>query len=160
MGWPKVIAIPNGRLVAAFVIVVTLATSHWKVYTVGRNGEQIKAAQLKQAQQFELANFNEVERLRERGWQAQNQKAQNERIAKNQTAQAIVVAVRSELDGLRGDIYRIDTDSGGQSFSACPARAATARDLLQQCIAQYSSVARAADGHAADSLMYQQAWPK
>jgi hypothetical protein len=48
----------------------------------------------------------------------------------------------------------VDTASGASN------NATIAAELLEQCGAELVGVAAQADGHAADSLMYQLAWPK
>lgn len=152
--------IPYGRLVAAGVVAAALTATHWKAYTVGRNGEQVKAAELAQAQILELANFNETQRLLERSWQTQITKAQNERVAKAQAGQAIRNSVAGELDRLRSAIYALDTNASGEPATACKIAAIAARSVFEQCVKRYTEVARAADGHDADTLMLEQSWPK
>lgn len=152
--------VPYYKLVAAGAVVLALAGTHWKAYTVGKKGEQAKAVALQLKQTNELANFNENQRLIERGWQAQTTKAQNDRIVKFKAAQPVAIAIRSELDGLRGNINTIDTNASREPASACIVRAATARNLFEQCTQKYTEVAKSADGHAADSVMLQDSWPK
>ena len=152
--------IPYGKLVAGAAVVVLLAGTHWKAYTVGRNGERAIAVALQLKQTADLANFNEQQRLLERGWQAKTTKAQNDRTVKIQTSQPVISAVRTELAGLRNTIYALNSDASGQSPSACKTAAITARAVFEQCAQRYTDLASKADGHDADTVMFEQSWPK
>lgn len=116
---------PAWKLAAAGAVAVLLAGTHWKTYTMGRNGEQAKAAVLKAQQTEQLATFNENQRLIERGFTAKATKAQNDRAIKSGSAQPLLRSVSAELDGLRSDVYRLDTDASGQPASACKTAAIT-----------------------------------
>ena len=152
--------LPWGKLAAAGAVVVVLAGTHWKAYTVGRNGEQAKAVALQLKQTTDLANFNETQRFKERGWQAQTTKAQNDRAIKNEAAQPLLRSVGSELVSLRSDIYALDTNASGQPVSSCKTAAITARVVFEQCAQRLASVAKAADAHALDAETLENAWPK
>ncbi len=65
----------------------------------------------------------------------------------------------AELDRLRNAVART-MPGAGSAPGACPNRADPARELLAACAAELQSVAGAADRHASDALMLQQAWPK
>ena len=82
-------------------------------------------------------------------------------------AQTRAVAARRDADAARGELDRLRDASRatrggvpGEPAGACVARADAAGDVLAQCAAAYQELARAADGHANDALMLQQAWPK
>lgn len=151
---------PWWKLGAASVVVLALAGTHWKAYTVGRNGERLKAVALKLEQTEKLATFNEGQRMLERENSLKVTEAQNERTKQKQAIQAANVVNRAELVGLRNDIYSLDTKASKESTSTCIARAATARSVFNQCAERLTEVARAADGHSADAVMLQNAWPK
>lgn len=151
------------KLTAIGLLLLALAGGVWKIRHGGvmaeRTAQEAKAAALKQDQTTNLANFNENQRLIERAWSTQSQKAQNERAIKKEAVQPLLRSVSSELVGLRNDIYALDTNASGQPVSSCPARAATARAVFEQCAQRYSDLAGKADGHAADAVMLQNAWP-
>ena len=151
---------PWWKLAAAGVVAVALAGSHWKVYTMGKQGEQRKAVALQLEQTTELAKFNENQRHLERANGALIAKAQNDRAIKIKAAQPVVVSLNAELGGLSSDIYTLNTDSSGQPASACKTAAVTARAVFEQCAKRYSEVAGAAQGHDADSVMFEASWPK
>lgn len=74
--------------------------------------------------------------------------------------------VLAERDGLRRDLrtalntIRSCGDMSTAAENARAARAATLEAVLDDMEREGATVARSATGHAADSLMYQQAWPK
>lgn len=148
------------RLIALAAIALALAAGAWKCYTAGQNSIRAEWTAEKLAQTEKLATFNENQRHIERARSTQSTNAQNDRIKKEQDLQPVIAASRIELDGLRGDIYSLDTNSSRESTSTCIARASTARNLFEQCVQRYSDVAGQADGHAADAVMLQEAWPK
>lgn len=107
-----------------------------------------------------LALFNENQRHLERELLVTVQKAQNERIAKNQAGQVVRDSVSRELNGVRSDIYSLNSKASKEPASACQIRAITARAVFEQCAQRLADVAAKADGHNADAIMLEQAWPK
>ena len=63
-------------------------------------------------------------------------------------------------DQARNAIATLDTNASRESSSTCAARASTARNVFEQCAQRYTDLAGKADGHAADAVMLQDAWPK
>jgi hypothetical protein len=149
-----------GRIVICAAIGLALAAAGWRLDQNGYKRSRAEWTAEKLAQSEKLATFNENQRLIERGWQSQLTKAQNERIKKEQDLQPVIAASHTELVGLRGDIYSLDTNASRESTSTCIARASTARDLFEQCAQKYSDLATKADRHAADAVMLLDAWPK
>ena len=92
--------------------------------------------------------------------------AQTRRASASQRDQAAVDRLAGERDGLRRDLAAaLDTirRCGDLPAAAAPAsadRSAAIADLLEDLERAGAEVSRAADGHAADALMYQQAWPR
>lgn len=78
--------------------------------------------------------------------------------ARNLAADA--AAARAESGRLRDDLATITARL--PSPAACPGiePAAAATQLLAECAGAYQDLAVKADGHASDSLMLQQAWPR
>jgi hypothetical protein len=68
--------------------------------------------------------------------------------------------IRAERDRLRDDLAASRRELSQATADAVRQRAAALDDVFQQCGAAIESLAGAADRHASDSLMYQQAWPK
>lgn len=96
----------------------------------------------------------------ERGWMDDVSAATNKRTEREKTLKADADAARAERDGLRDDLAGINSRLATASADAVRKYAAAANDVFEQCSRAYQGMAEAADGHAADSLMYQQGWPK
>ena len=150
----------SARLAALLAVLVLLAGIAWKIDHGGYQRSENKWLAKESEAKDKLAAFNENQRHIERGWQAQSTKAQNDRIKKEQDLQPVIAASRNELDGLRSDIYSLDTSASRESTSTCIARASAARAVFEQCAQKYTDLAKRADGHAADAVMLQEAWPK
>ena len=86
--------------------------------------------------------------------------AQNEATKREATLRAAYDAALSESDGLRNDIENIRAQHAGATADARAKYEATVGAVLGDCARRYSEVAKAADGHASDSLKLQSAWPK
>lgn len=88
--------------------------------------------------------------------------AQNAAVVRNRSLQADANSARSESGRLRNDL---ETASAalrlpGDTCKASIDYAATASVLLAQCGTAFTDLAGKADGHAADALMLDEAWPK
>ena len=86
--------------------------------------------------------------------------AVNERIASEKKAKILVASAHAESNGLRDTITDLRSKLSSATVEACRATADALADVFGQCADRLVDVATKADGHAADSLMYQQAWPK
>ena len=94
---------------------------------------------------------------------AQRQKAHdaalltaNQRALARQVAADRLAAVNR---GLRDDLASQRRDLSGASLDACRQYAATLNTVFGECSAAVEGLAGQAQGHAADALMYQDAWP-
>ena len=63
-------------------------------------------------------------------------------------------------DGLRKQLASVPTRIAAASRAAVDEYANTAGELLGQCTAEYQQVAEAADRHASNERLIQEAWPK
>lgn len=72
---------------------------------------------------------------------------------------AAVSALRTELDGLRGDLATVPERIAGATREAVDQYAATASAVFEHCARRYSEVAGAATGHASDVQTFDEAWP-
>lgn len=66
---------------------------------------------------------------------------------------------RGAADRLRNDLDTARATLPSATCSAARDYAATVNELFGECTATAGRLAEAADGHAADALMLQQAWP-
>lgn len=98
-------------------------------------------------------------RAKELAFNQRLQDAQNEATKRETKLRADAVIARRTADGLRGTLYEFRASLPSAPTSALIARADTAAELLGACVSEYRGVAEAADRHAGDALMLQQAWP-
>lgn len=91
---------------------------------------------------------------------AQLQRAQSDAARREQQLQAAVAAGRRTVDGLRADLAAANAVLPQVAEHARLAYARTAAELLGACAERYLDVAAAADRHADDALMLQEAWPQ
>lgn len=92
--------------------------------------------------------------------------AQTHRAAAAQRDQSADAALVRERDGLRRDLatalntIRHSCDLPAAATPAGADRGPALAAVFEELERQGAAMARAASGHAADSLMYQQAWPR
>lgn len=78
--------------------------------------------------------------------------------AKREAANA--AAARTERDGLRAQLAATTVQLPVASCTSVREYATTLTGLLDQCAGAFEGMARDASGHAADSRLMQEAWPK
>lgn len=81
-----------------------------------------------------------------------------EQRAKTQAANAAVL--RTERDGLRAQLATTTVQLPVASCTSVREYGTTLTGLLDQCAGAFEAMAREASGHAADSRLMQEAWPK
>ena len=92
---------------------------------------------------------------------AQRQKeAQDAQVKRNQTLQAALVDARRERDSLRDDLDSRGRALPQDSGAACTEYATTLSGLLNQCAADFESMAGKAQGHANDLKLMVESWPR
>lgn len=105
-----------------------------------------------------LAATQENQRLSNR-WNSKLVEAVNNAKSREQkNAVAADGAVR-ERDQLRDELAASRRQLGTATCASVREHAAALTDVFESCVREYQGVAREADGHASDSLMYQEAWP-
>lgn len=153
-------ALLNWRVWAALGLAVVLAISHGMAYRTGRalvraDWDAEKVVQLNAQKESDRENRN-TESKRQTGVI----NAQNARVKRDMVLQTDAASSRAVVDGLRDDIRAATADLPSRAAGAVSQYAAASGQLLAECSATYSGVARQADGHASDALMLEQAWPK
>lgn len=78
--------------------------------------------------------------------------------AKREAANA--AAARTERDGLRAQLAATTVQLPVASCTSVREYATTLTGLFDQCAGAFEGMAREASGHAADSRLMQEAWPK
>ena len=99
-------------------------------------------------------------RAREAELQHQLQEAQNEARTREMDLTAAADRARAELVGLRDELATLNDRLSRASAASLRRYAATANNVLRECTNRLTELAREADRHASDSLMFQRAWPK
>ena len=150
--------IPFGTHIAAAAIAAALAFgAGWQVQGM-RYGEQIADLKLEHAEAVASSAKSALklaEHYRENAdaavRKAEARAAQNKRDADR---------LRTELDGLRGDLADVPDRIRSATREAVDQYAATATAVFGECAARYSELAGAADGHRNDVQTLMDAWPK
>jgi hypothetical protein len=81
-----------------------------------------------------------------------NKKARSNAVAAD-SARRVAISLRDQLASARADLP-------SSTIDAARNYAAAVSGVFGQCTERLTEMARIADGHAADSLMYQNAWPR
>ena len=149
--------IPFGTHIAAAAIAGVLAFgAAWQVQGM-RYGKQIADLKLEHAEAVASSAKSALkltEHYRENAdaavKKAEARAAQNKRDADR---------LRTELDGLRGDIADVPERIRSATREAVDQYAATATAVFGECAARYSELAVSATGHASDVRTMMDAWP-
>jgi hypothetical protein len=151
---------PGVWLALLLAIGSSFGAGYWRGDVTGSNVVQAKwdaakIVQLEVAQKAEVANRATESRLKTQVIEAQN--ANQDRIKK---IQADANSARSQSDSLRRDLAAVRSRLPSLAADAIRSYADAATVVFDECQRSYQDMAATADRHAADSLMYQQAWPK
>jgi hypothetical protein len=143
---------------AAFLAgLAVAAASTWHVQA-WRYDAQISSIQaqhsraLADAHQKALDDTIKMQRTKDDAIKAAEQRAKREAVN--------AAALRSERDGLRAQLAATTVQLPSASCSAVRAYAATLNGLFDQCAGAFEDMAGKAAGHAADSRLMLEAWPK
>lgn len=90
----------------------------------------------------------------------QQEKARHAQVQREQGLRAAADRLRAERDSLRDELADARQQLPTASCSSVREHAATLNAVFGACTAAFEGMAGAAAGHASDSLMYQQAWPR
>ena len=92
------------------------------------------------------------------------QKEKDDAIAKAQLQiqanAAAAAAARRERDGLRDDLAASRVAIANASIGSLREHASALTTVFEQCAGQLEEMARIADGHATDTVMLLDAWPR
>jgi len=145
------------RLVALLALLVSLVAGAWFFY---QKGYKNATNELVAHYQAEKLAAQQVAITRERQFQKDKDDAINSAKRREMAAKAAAADLRSSLDGLRVQLETASRELSSHPERTNPEYVTTVSDLFQQCSKRLAEMAGAADGHASDSLMYQQAWPR
>jgi hypothetical protein len=103
-----------------------------------------------------LAKINDIERDNNERWQnAVNQNAQTQKQIASDYADNVAI-----VDSLSGVIDKNNAAFIKASANARAEYTAALSNVSKDCIGEISELSRVADGHVADIIMLQKAWPK
>lgn len=139
-------------LVAAFLLGAGWLANGWRWDARLAGILRIHAEQVSRNSAAVLHRYTEMERTKDEAIQAHALL-----VAKNATA---ADAARLAADGLRRDLAGVPDRIATATHSAVREYAIAASDVLGQCAEEVAELARAADEHAADVRLMQEAWPK
>ena len=123
-----------------------------------RMGEHIAAIQAKHAEATAKAQSDA--RATEKALSDKLQEAQNNATKREAKLRSDAAASRRTADGLRDTLHSFSSELPSASLDACRHDAAALASVLADVERAGRDMAEAADRHASDSLMYQEAWPK
>lgn len=129
----------------------------WKVQA-WRYDHQITALQAKHQAEVQAATDRAL--AAERLTNQRLTEARNAAAKREQDLRRSGDALRDAADRLREQAAAARRDLPTATADAARSTAATATAILESCVREYQALARAADGHASDTLTLQQSWPK
>lgn len=153
-------ALLSPQLWIGLALAAAMAFTHGLAYRSGKANVRAAWDAEKVVQQQALADANAAARAKEQALQRTKDEAINAATKRTHQAVAAAAAARAVTDSLRDDLSRARADIASASLDAVRKYATTASAVLGECSAEVERLAGAAAGHASDSLMYQQAWPK
>ena len=127
-------------------------TQEWRYGKQIAGIRQKHATALASANQKALDDTIKMQRTKDDAIKAAEQRA------KTQAANAAVL--RTERDGLRAQLAATTVQLPSASCTSVRDYATTLTGLFDQCAGAFEGMAREASGHAADSRLMQEAWPK
>jgi hypothetical protein len=146
-----------GRWLALLAVVVALiAGAKYAEHKAEQRGYSRAMADIAKVAAKAAEKARETERTN-----AQKQKgAQDAQAKRNQTLQAALADARRERDSLRDDLDSRGRALPQDSGAACTEYATTLSGLLNQCAADFESMAGKAQGHANDLKLMVESWPR
>ena len=133
------------------------AGAGWKVQA-WRLGAKIESMQTEFTRT--LAEAERKAQEQERRLNTQIQEARDAAAKREQNYRRDGDALRAELNWLRVETGDASRELPTLAPAAAGSRAATAFQLFERCTVEYEKMARHAQGHANDTIMLQEAWPR
>jgi hypothetical protein len=139
------------RLAILAAIVLALAATHWKAYTVGKKD-------IRNEWNLSIAAANEQARETERLRQKAVDAASAAAVLRESGLRLDADRARRASRGLRAQLASLP--SCGEPGTAPAVAAVATRELLGECAEEVGRLARAADGHASDVRLLLDSWPR
>jgi len=141
----------------AFIAGILAGTGAWQVQN-WRHGEKLEAIRADAQEQVRIAE--QAARAKEQTLNTKINEARNAATKRETTLRTDLAAAGRTADGLRDTLYSFSSKLPSASLDACRRDAAALASVLADVERAGRDMAEAAQGHASDSLMYQEAWPK
>ena len=150
----------NIKLIEAGFVALMLAGLFMIGHHFGARGVQAKwdADKVRVLQLTAVAEAKA--RATEQAYSTQLAKAQNDHTIALQKSQKSAAVAVARVISLRDQLAVTNRDLPSYTAHACSEYAATANTVLGELSAEAVGLAKEAQGHADDSLMYQSGWPK
>jgi len=142
-------------VVAVLVLGAALAVHKYNAYQQG-----IGAARVQADWDKATAAAKDAQRLREIQFQKEKDDAIAQSAKNVQSANATAAAAAQSGRVLQSTIETLLARSAGDSVEANRKYTAALAVVFQECTNEYRKLGREAQGHADDSKLYQDAWPK
>ena len=150
--WP---ATYRWGLYVAIACALVIAVELWETRIERRGYDRA------QAEYADLAlAASESARRRERDLQLQAKDAENEARQREKVISDDAAAAHTERDRLRSELASSRGRMSSASANAVREYASTLSAVFEECAGGLEEMARSASGHASDSLMYQEGWPR
>lgn len=121
---------------------------------------EAQLSQLREHHTAEIQAANDRARQIERDMNQRLTEARNAAAKREQDLRRAGDILRDQFDGLREQTEAIRRGMPTATVDAARDAAATATALLESCAREYQALARAADGHASDTMTLQESWPR
>lgn len=142
----------NWRLWVALAFTGALAFSHFTIYRKGRADVQL-------AWDASKATANAEARQLEQRRQDRADEAASLAAGRGAAIRSDADRARRSVDGMRSTLDATERRAK-ESADAAARLVSTYRTVFESCLAEYRALGEEAAGHASDSLMYQQSWPR
>ena len=157
------LALIGGRYKYAFdalVIALLVAGAAWGVHAYNTHQQDIGAARVQAQWDKQIAADAAAAHAKEIQLQQEKDNAIKQAAQQRQVTDAAIASAATSSRVLHDALQSIGAGAAGATLAAAREHTATLAAVLDQCQRAYGGLAKEADGHAGDSLMLQQAWPK
>lgn len=144
--------IAAGMIGAAIAAAGAWQTQNWRYTGQIAKIEKAYAASSLKAQEEATAKTKELQRQKDEAINDATKRAQRNAAAAN--------AARADANSLRDQLAASRRELPITSCDAARNYAATLSDVFGNCTRILERISAEADGHASDSMMYQQSWPR
>jgi hypothetical protein len=142
-------------LLGAFVAAAFVGIKFWESRLIEEGRDEMRA-------EYAARTLEDTQaaRKQETTWQTKKDEAQHAAVQRAQTDQAYRAATDRTIASLRKQLANANSRMSSASIGSCREYSAALSTVFESCVGEYRSMGEAAQGHATDALMLEQAWPK